>query len=283
MWSLFTKKAPAVVAPPRPAVVRTPPPPPAPKYLPLPDEGRMPVAGESHYQPALFAAARGEVAGEEFDEHLPVTAALTPEPGNKWDHQAVRVDVLIGGRPFKVGYLPRELAAEYQPSLLALAERGLVGTCAARIAGGGEKFYGIYLHLSRPRDLRVALGLAEPFVAHRTDGAVLLRNDWSCTVTQEHAHQDVLARHAPVPGGEPRAVIASLSFCRIESGKYRGQEAIEVRLDGARVGQLTRAMSQRYGDRVRALTGQGLAVTCEAFTIRTAKGVEVELRMPPGR
>jgi hypothetical protein len=78
-------------------------------------------------------------------------------------------------------------------------------------------------------------------------------------------------------------VIAALSFCRIESGKYRGQEAIEVRLDGARVGELTYAMSQRYGDRVRALIGQGLAVTCEAFTIRTARGVEVGLRMPPRR
>ncbi|WP_329063278.1 HIRAN domain-containing protein [Amycolatopsis sp. NBC_01480] len=276
MWSLFTKKAP-------PTVALTPPPPNAPDYLPLPDDGRFPVAGESHYQPALFAAARGRVAGQEFDEHLPVTAALTPEPENEWDHHAVRVDVLIDGKPFRVGYLPRELAAEYQPSLLALGERGFVGTCAARITGGGERFYGIYLHVSRPRDLRVALGLAEPFVARRTEGAVLLHNDWSCTVTQEHAHQDVLARYAPAPGGEPRAVIASLCFCLIGSGKYRGQEAIEVRLDGARVGELTHAMSQRYGDRVRALTGQGLAVTCEAFTIRTARGVEVGLRMPPGR
>jgi hypothetical protein len=67
MWSLFTKKAP--------------------EYLLLADHGRIRVAGESHYQSALFAAARGEVASNEPAEQLPATAAFTSEPDNKWDRQ----------------------------------------------------------------------------------------------------------------------------------------------------------------------------------------------------
>ncbi|WP_326836781.1 HIRAN domain-containing protein [Amycolatopsis rhabdoformis] len=212
-----------------------------------------------------------------------MTAVLVPEPENKWDRQAVRVDVLDSGRPLKVGYLPRDLAAEYQPTLLAVGQQGLVGTCPARIAGGGEKFYGIYLYLARPRALRVALGMDEPFIARRAGVEVLLRNDWSCTVTQEQAHQNVLTRYAPARGQEIREVVASLGFCRITSGKYRGEEALEVRLGGERVGQVTRAMTERYGDQVHTLIAQGLTVTCEAFTKRTDKGIEIELLLPPGR
>lgn len=41
-----------------------------------------------------------------------------------------------------------EAAREYQPVLLKLQGRGFIGTCPARITGGGEKkYFGIYLHV----------------------------------------------------------------------------------------------------------------------------------------
>ncbi|WP_153033776.1 HIRAN domain-containing protein [Amycolatopsis sp. YIM 10] len=250
---------------------------------PLPDNGRVRVVGESRYQRALRDAASGMAAANEFDGHIPVTAALVPEPGNKWDPNAVRVDVLDGDRTRPVGYLPAELAKEYQPTFLELRADGFLGTCPGRIAGGGAKYYGIYLHLASPRELRFALGAEDPLVVQRSEHAVLLRGDRSCTVTKEEDHQDVLTRHAPVIGQEFRSVVASLDFCKIKSGKYKGRNAIEVRLDGHRVGQLTHAMSVRYGDAVRGFREQGLRVTCQAFTTSSPKGVQVELRLPPAR
>jgi hypothetical protein len=47
---------------------------------------------------------------------------------------------------------------------------------------------------------------------------------------------------------------ANLEFCTIAKGKYKGQRAIEVRLDGRRVGELTRAMSERYEATVQVST-----------------------------
>jgi hypothetical protein len=75
-------------------------------------------------------------------------------------------------------------------------------------------------------------------------------------------------------------VIASLGLCTIKGGKYKGQTAIEVRIDGQRVGQLTYAMTQRYIDVVTPLLDRGLLVTCEALTLRSDKGIQVELLVP---
>ncbi|WP_409464056.1 HIRAN domain-containing protein [Amycolatopsis sp. GA6-003] len=246
----------------------------------LSDDGRLGVVGESYYQEALRLVAGGRRIGAGFEEHLPVTAVLVPEPENPWDEDAVRVDVLAGSRTVKVGYLSRDRAAEYQPELLELGVKGVLGTCPARITGGGDKYYGIYLHLAGPGELSGDSEPADAVVAEITASDVLLRNDWSCTVTKEEAHQDVLREYAPTGKRQYREVVASLGFCVIGTGKYRGREAIEVRLGGRRVGQLTYAMTERYRGIVDGFLKQNLEVTCEAFTVLTMRGVEVELRMP---
>jgi hypothetical protein len=188
--------------------------------------------------------------------------------------------VVTGKRTVKVGYLPRDVAARYQADLLGLRRQGKLGTCAARIAGGGNKLYGIYLHLGTARDIQMAAGTFNP-IAEETAESVLLRSEWTCTVTKEEDHQEVLSRYQPDSSTRPRAVIASLDLCKIQSGKYKGEDAIEVRLDGHRVGQLTYAMTQRYFDVVAPLLDRGLYVTCQAMTLRTDKGIQVELLLPP--
>lgn len=248
--------------------------------VPLPDDGRLAVVGERHYQDALRHVAGGRAFGTAFEEHLPVTAVLVPEPENRWDENAVRVDVLVGTRSRTVGYLSRSWAEDYQPELLKFQAEGALGTCPARVTGGGEKFYGIYLHVARPEDLRARREPEDAVVAELTDTDVLLRNDWSCTVTKEEDHQDVLRGFAPAGKQEYREVVASLTFCPIETGKYRGQKAIEVRLGGRRVGQLTYAMTERYRAIVEQFLNRNLNVRCEAYTTKSAKGIQVELRMP---
>lgn len=246
----------------------------------LPDDGRLGVVGESYYQEALRLVAGGRVIDASFEDHLPVVAVLVPEPENPWDENAVRVDVLMGSRTLKVGYLSRGWAEEYQPELLKFRAEGVLGTCPARVTGGGEKYYGIYLYVVRPRGLRADSKTEDLVIAEIAENDVLLRNDWSCTVTKEEDHQNVLRKYAPVGKQEYRGVIASLGFCVIENGKYQGRKAIEVRVGGRRVGQLTYAMTGRYSDIVETLLKRDLIVTCEAFTVNSARGVEIELRMP---
>ncbi|HEY0638660.1 MAG TPA: hypothetical protein VGD67_13500, partial [Pseudonocardiaceae bacterium] len=99
------------------------------------------------------------------------------------------------------------------------------------------------------------------------------------TVTQEERHQSVLARY-PAPRGVPSEVAVELGWCVIAAGKYRGRRAIEVRLDGHRVGELTHLMSERYAPMVDALLARGARPGCEAEIERGAKGLQLVLRLP---
>lgn len=104
----------------------------------------IPVVGESHYQSEIGGQYRAN-GGTEHD--LKVTAVLMPEPSNP--HDANAVAVLVGGQT--VGYLPRDLAAEYGSSV-----GPVTGWCSAKIIGGfvfedgTRASYGVKLNLSWP-------------------------------------------------------------------------------------------------------------------------------------
>jgi hypothetical protein len=236
----------------------------------LPDSGRQAVVGESHYQNALRAAADGRAVapldGSNWDATIPVVAHLVPEPENPYDEKAVRIDV--DGQC--VGYLPRDVAAVYQPALLSLRAAGRVGTCEGHIMGGGKRNYGIFLHVAGPSEIELAAILDH-------ENAVLLAGDRPVTVTGEEKHQDVLG-HLDIAIDHPTTARVSLCFCTIARGKYAGQRAVEVRLDGQRVGELTRSMSQRYEQRIEAALAAGKEAVCRALICQTRdRGVQVEL------
>ncbi len=250
---------------------------------PLCDDGRLGVVGESFYQEALQIVAGGRSFGTSFDDHLPVTAVLVPEPENPYDANAVRVDVLAGDKSLKVGYLARENAERYQPFLLELREEGRIGTCPARVCGGGpDRFYGIYLHIASPESI-----LAPPPIGHDAwfarilAGEIVLKPEWGCTVTREEDHQDALLPFAPRDGEDFASVRPTLDFCEVCRGKYRGQRAIEVRLGGVRVGELTMAMTRRYAELVDVIHARGAAATCYGYVARDPRrGLQVHLSMP---
>lgn len=116
-------------------------------------------------------------------------------------------------------------------------------------------------------------------VENSTAGLVMVTAEVAVTVTREEHHQRVLARYAPAPDGE-RRVAVELTWCVIATGKYKGQHAIEVRLDGHRVGELTYAMSQRYAPLVTGVNERGGRAGCEAVVQRDAKGLQLTLRLP---
>jgi hypothetical protein len=116
-------------------------------------------------------------------------------------------------------------------------------------------------------------------VENSTAGLVMVGGDAAVTVTREEDHQSAFARYAPAPGGE-RRVAVELAWCRIGSGKYKGQRAIEIRLDGRRVGELTYLMSQRYAPLVTRVNAHNGRAGCEAVIVREAKGLQLTLRLP---
>lgn len=251
----------------RPPPPKTPPPPPRAlqgQPVRLAGVGRVSVVGESHYQPALRAAAKDRAASGDIRNALQVKAVLVPEPTNPHDRNAVRVDV--DGRP--VGYLAREHALLYQPVLRSLESKGKVGWCPARIMGGGNRYYGIWLHLSPP-ELMVC--------QNRADDLEVLDADWHVTVVGEERHQEVLERVAA--GRRSTPMFVSLERCTIERGKYKGEEGVEIRVDGESVGELTKAMVDRYVALLRTVPS-GLTPGCEAMVNLTEKGYQVELHMP---
>lgn len=233
----------------------------------LSSDGRISVVGESHYQAALHAAVGGRDAYG-WDNAVPVRAALVPEPGNKYDRNAVRVDV--NGRA--VGYLVREDAIRYQPPLLALQEQGRSGWCSAFISCGDMGLYGIWLHLSSP-DRIVAL--------NSSDGLEMLQADRQVTVTGEERHQDVLTEFARAGrGAEVLSVFASLAPCTIAKGKHAGMTGVEVRLDDQRVGELTAAMSERYLPGLQPYFDRGALPGADGTVRWSDKGWQVEVQLP---
>lgn len=233
--------------------------------------GRVAIVGESYYQDAIAEVAK-HATTHSPDEPIPATAVLVPESSDGHDRQAVRVDLLRGdGCTVTAGYLRTDQAADYQPLLLELAERGEVGSCPARIMGGGQRHYGVHLQLGAPRLLLLdheALGTAPTMPAEH-----------QVTVTGEEAHQHVL--HRVVNGHTPVHVIAELRDCRIAKGSHTGEHTLEVLLEGECIGQLSYAMGLRYCDVAqewRARTGRAL---CEAVIVNEGtRGLHAKLLLP---
>jgi hypothetical protein len=100
------------------------------------------VAGESHYQAALE-----KIAGPKTDANADyrTVAHLVPEPKNKYDRNAIRVE--IDG--VKVGYIPKE-----DTGLFNVVLKGRRGIVEARINGGwdrgkrGQAMFGVELDVA---------------------------------------------------------------------------------------------------------------------------------------
>lgn len=106
--------------------------------------------------------------------------------------------------------------------------------------------------------------------------AAVLPPDREVVVTREEDHQDVLATHHR-PGAAPTPVTVELWSSTVTRGKYRGDYAVEVRLDGRRVGELTAAMSARY----RHLVDVVGPVRCRGVVTHDGRrGFQVDVKLP---
>lgn len=170
----------------------------------------------------------------------------------------------------EIGHLPGELAAELRPVLDGLHRDGLSGMCPVTFS------------VSVAGEVRAHLRLGPPetvLLRNTSAGLAMLEPAVTVTVTGEENHQQELMQYADASSSRVRVAV-SLDWCVITSGKYCGQQAVEVRLDGRRVGQLTYAMSLRYGPDVIGAAQRGRQPGCEALVYRGERGMQVELRLP---
>lgn len=132
---------------------------PAGRFAPLPEEGFMRVVGESHCQPALQQMRTRCVPGAEGRPSFSV--ALVAEPENPYDEHAVAVISEAG----RVGYLPREDARRFGPTLRALRQAGYDGGASRALLNGGTRdkpSLGVTLCIAYPEDCELHLGLRAP-------------------------------------------------------------------------------------------------------------------------
>jgi hypothetical protein len=213
------------------------------------------VVGESHYQPALEAAAGGRTS--EGAACPLVTALLVREPRNPFDARAIRVDV--GGQT--VGYIPRDWTGAFHPVLAELHRLGTVATCRAWLTGGWDRGGLDRGHFGIRLDLHDQL--------HVVSNAVLMPfGNGRVSVTGEEKYQTQLA---VILGASNRVeVIVALTH---------GNDRIAVVLGEQLVGELTGKMSMRFAPWINELEHAGLPATAEARVIRGEKKIEVFLKL----
>jgi hypothetical protein len=229
--------------------------------------GEQHVAGESNYQTALERAAGGRTP--DGCAVTLVTAELIREARNRYDRNAVRVD--IAGQV--VGYLPRTDAPSYHQLVKTLWEQGLAATCWARLTGGWDR--GRY----DQGNIGIVLDINPRLEPCGQETRLLLPAHHRVSVTGEEHCQDALR----VLLGRRREASTVGTLRLVQGHPLRpgaaGPPLVEVEVGGAPM-WLTAKMSQRYGPVVQAAAAAGLTPTCEVVIAPGASKIEAYVRLP---
>jgi hypothetical protein len=194
------------------------------------------VVGASEHEAAIRSLLPSPLPGRGAD--LDTVADLVPEPDNRFDPYAVAVRVAEK----VVGYLPQEDARHYQPVLADLVEQGFQPQAPCRVSASeweaadwDRRGLGLTeYHAS------VALALAQPhmLVPLNLPPAGSYQPLPHGTATVVPMDRDGFELIVPYfrPEGEcwVYATLHAIEHVSAKSGKL----AVEVRLDGERVGQL---------------------------------------------
>lgn len=210
------------------------------------------VVGESHYARSIrgLMGADLKAGGAE----MVTSVQLIPDPNNKFDRNAV--GVWAGSR--QLGHLSRDDASRYAPVLSALVAQGWAPQVSARIwASQGSDFgdrdgftASVQLELAEPH-LLVPVNAA-PSAAHR-----LLPVGAAIQVTGEDRH---LTAIMPWLRPEGECWVHVTLHEMTEQLARSSRTVVEVRIDDARVGQLTPKMSGELLAVIRHL-GEGGQLT----------------------
>jgi hypothetical protein len=226
------------------------------------------VVGESFHEEAFkaIAASYGHTSIPAYGlEITDSRAALIRDPENRYDSDAVAVWI---DSNHLVGHLPRDAAAAYARRLESL-DRGTYLQVPARvwIAERHEWDEG---SSSDVTGIRGSVSLQVPEV----EGVVSFNDlpeephvvlPWGrpVQITGEEHHMDALRTF--VLGSVPRHVASTLHLVDEPRRSGGTTRVVEVRLDGERVGVMSRAMSDQIGDLVKFVVAQGRVPVARAI------------------
>lgn len=226
------------------------------------------IVGESFHEAAfkVLAAEYGHRSVPEYGvEITEAHAAIVRDPENPYDSNAVAV--WIDGRHL-VGHLPRNVAAQYTDRLESLG-RGTYLQVPARVWIGqrsdwdertGTKATGVMgsvtVHLPEP------IGIV-PFNDFPDEPHTVLPWGRAIQITGEENHMDVLRTF--VLGADPRYVAATLHVIAEPRRTGEPTRAIEVRLDGQRVGVMSKPISDQVHDLVTYVASAGRTPVARAI------------------
>lgn len=208
------------------------------------------VVGERAHLDALRGVVGPAHRAEGREHH--VVAVLVPEPTNRFDPDAVAVYV----DEQRIGYLPRDDAARYRPVLDPIYASGRRPVVPARIWAADYEDWDAELDGTVTRfGAGVCLALDEPHLLLPANAApmgphVLLPSGSRVQVHDTAPHLD---RLATLPGPEGARWMYSTLHHVTEQLARSTRDAVEVRVDGERVGKLTPRMSTDVLPAVRFL------------------------------
>lgn len=235
--------------------------------LSTPDKrwGTQDVVGEFAYRENLKALIH-ELQIPANEETF-FTAELVPEPDNP--HSPGRVAISVRRNDKVIGYIPEGDAESYQQIRRVVAS-DLTPVCTTRIwyyeDYDGDNQYHLRLCLRTPESL---LPLNDP---PYEEWALLPYGNVS-QVTKESDHLDVLLDYVPPTGVGQLLVTLHL----VTAGVRTKYEAIEVRIDGERIGELTKQTSAKFASAVRYFDEQGVTTVALATIKGSSLAAEVTL------
>lgn len=234
------------------------------------------IAGEFYYSDAILALLpRLPSIGDPVEAELQVD--LVPEKDNPHDRRAV--SVRSDGKV--LGYLPREMAADYALPVQRIVASGARVRAAASVYAYTNQWKG-------EPEIQMRVALPEPEMMAPVNrgypvNTTVLPYGRSYQVTKEEDHFDHLFDYVPSNGSGMVILTMHRKESMLKNGTSR--EIIELRLDGERAGELTTATSKYYLPLVQhaldmdrtigvwsKLTGSGLAAE---LTIHGTKSNEV--------
>lgn len=223
------------------------------------------LKGTYHHRDVLQAAFTLEDASDNEEFFIDVT--LVPEPDNP--HSSSGSAISVRWRDRVIGYVPSGESQEYA-QLRRVAASGYDAATTARIWSNvgwkGDREFWARVAVP-PTDLLLPLNNPP------ADGYVLLPVGAKIQVTKESDHIDYLADFVP-PSGKGQILV---SLHRFEAGKTKTWEGVEVRLDGERVGELSKVSSEKFVPTIRHFDDLGLTTLARAEIKGSSIAAEIVL------
>jgi hypothetical protein len=213
------------------------------------------VAGESYHRKEFTELFRrhGANTRQEGGAEMRLPATLVPDPGNPYGHGHA-VAVFVDG--LHVGYLAADESSDYFRVIQERTDAGAAVTVESRqwaSGHGADLWASVNLFMPQPEGFRAPIGLPD-------SSYVVLPVGSAIQVTKEEEHLDVLGRYV----GEAERPIAVTLHMISEARPRSVVEAVEVRLNGERVGVLTPTNTANLKPLVEYANARGLMPVAKA-------------------